>query len=122
MAGIPTNRHPLLAGRLLQFNLVNSTDEPLLTPDYIRLYDGDIYNVTSRQMAQLSVGAADGTVFHVTNETSLSVQLHASGAGSRHGFIAEVVTLPVSSIGFSEWIPGGGGDCSFIRAEILDYQ
>ena len=74
-------------------------------------------------MAQLSVGAADGTVFHVTNETSLSVQLHASGAGSRHGFIAEVVTLPVSSIGFSELIPRGGEEalgCSFIRAEILD--
>ncbi|KAF0300653.1 Protein bark beetle [Amphibalanus amphitrite] len=90
--------------RLLQFNLVNSTDEPLLTPDYIRLYDGDIYNVTSRQMAQLSVGSSDGAVFHVTNETSMSVQLHASGAGSRHGFIAEVVTLPVSSIGFSRYV------------------
>ena len=89
-------------GRLLQFNLVNSTDEPVLTPDYIRLYDGDIYNVTSRQMARLSAGTSDATVLHVTNETSLSVQLHASGAGSRHGFIAEVVTLPVSSIGFSE--------------------
>ena len=87
----------------MQFNLVNSTDEPLLTPDYIRLYDGDIYNVTSVQMARLSAGSADGSVFRVTRQTSLSVQLHASGAGSRHGFIAEVVTLPVSSIGFSEW-------------------
>ncbi|XP_037072320.1 LOW QUALITY PROTEIN: protein bark beetle-like [Pollicipes pollicipes] len=87
--------------RLLQFNLVNSTDEPLLTPDFLRLYDGDIYNVTSRRLAELTADAATTTVFHTTNETSLSVQLHASGAGSRHGFIAEVVTLPVSSIGFS---------------------
>ena len=93
----------LLSPSLLQFNLVNSSDTPDLVPDSIRLFDGDIWNVTSRLLAELTYSsAADSTVFHTTNETTLSVQLHSGGGHSRHGFIAEVVTLPVSAIGFSE--------------------
>uniref|UniRef100_T1GGG9 SRCR domain-containing protein n=1 Tax=Megaselia scalaris TaxID=36166 RepID=T1GGG9_MEGSC len=71
--------------RLLQSNLFNHSKEYGRT-DSIKLYDGDIYNVTS---------------FFKTRGPILSVRLIASGASSNHGFFAEVVTVPISSIGFN---------------------
>lgn len=39
--------------------------------------------------------------FITTTGPILSVKLSATGASEMHGFIAEIVTLPISAIGFS---------------------
>lgn len=88
--------------RLLQFNLFNSTGKPGRA-DSITLYDGDIYNVTSREIGHLEAGTSEEKTFFRTNGPSLSVRLFSNGASSVHGFIAEIVTLPISAIGFSEY-------------------
>ncbi|CAG0896137.1 unnamed protein product [Darwinula stevensoni] len=85
--------------RFLYFNLYNSTGKPG-TPDKIQLYDGDVYNVTSELLGEVIMGQHTGREFHTTKYTSLSVKLHASGGSGELGFIAEVITLPVSSISF----------------------
>ncbi|XP_023246946.1 protein bark beetle [Copidosoma floridanum] len=87
--------------RLLQFNLFNSTGKPG-RPDSLTLYDGDIYNVTVKKIDELYVssGSSVKKLFR-TQGPSLSVKLFATGASSVHGFIAEVITLPISAIGFS---------------------
>lgn len=88
--------------RLLQFNLFNSTSKPG-RPDSIALYDGDIYNVTAKKIDELYVNShLEKKLFRSTGP-SLSVKLFATGASNAHGFIAEVVTLPISAIGFSEF-------------------
>jgi hypothetical protein len=87
--------------RLLQFNLFNSTNKPG-KPDSITLYDGDIYNVTSKIIANIEVGSHNERRLFRTKGPSLSVKLFATGASSYHGFVAEIVTLPISAIGFSK--------------------
>jgi len=87
--------------RLLQFNLFNSTNKPG-EPDSITLYDGDIYNVTSTIIAKIEFGSHNERRLFRTKGPSLSVKLFATGASSYHGFIAEIVTLPISAIGFSK--------------------
>ncbi|CAB4069302.1 Protein bark beetle [Lepeophtheirus salmonis] len=62
-----------LGFRLLQFNLVDSQGESW-TPDHLALYDGDLNH-------------------------PMSIKFHATGARENMGFVAEVVTLPVSAIG-----------------------
>jgi len=84
----------------LQFNLFNSTGKPG-RPDSIILYDGDIYNITSKKIGHLEINTPDEKKFFKTQEPSLSIRFFASGASSVHGFIAEIVTLPISAIGFS---------------------
>ncbi|XP_071445359.1 protein bark beetle [Hetaerina americana] len=86
--------------RLLQFNLFNSTHAPG-RPDTISLYDGDIYNITTKLLSKINVGSKNEKRFFQTSGPSLSIKLFANGASSRHGFIAEVVTLPISAIGFN---------------------
>ncbi|XP_063235879.1 protein bark beetle isoform X2 [Bacillus rossius redtenbacheri] len=86
--------------RLLQFNLFNSTGKPG-RPDSITIYDGDIYNVTARVIGSIEVGNSVEKKFFRTNLPSMSVRLFANGASSVHGFIAEIVTLPISAIGFN---------------------
>ncbi|KAK2577430.1 hypothetical protein KPH14_003537 [Odynerus spinipes] len=86
--------------RLLQFNLFNSTGKPGRA-DGITLYDGDIYNVTAKIIGHLEVDSPHEKKFFKTREPSLSVRLFANGASSTHGFIAEIVTLPISAIGFN---------------------
>ncbi|XP_015436907.1 PREDICTED: protein bark beetle [Dufourea novaeangliae] len=86
--------------RLLQFNLFNSTGKPGRV-DSITLYDGDIYNVTAKSIGRLEANSPDEKKLFKTQEPSLSVSLFANGASSVHGFIAEVVTLPISAIGFN---------------------
>jgi hypothetical protein len=88
--------------RLLQFNLFNSTNKPG-KPDSITLYDGDIYNVTSKVIATIEFGSHNERRLFRTKGPSLSVKLFATGASSFHGFIAEIVTLPISAIGFSKF-------------------
>uniref|UniRef100_A0A1V1FT29 Putative CTL17 isoform B n=1 Tax=Reticulitermes speratus TaxID=60591 RepID=A0A1V1FT29_9NEOP len=86
--------------RLLQFNLFNSTSKPG-KPDSITLYDGDIYNVTSKIIANIEVGSHNEKRLFRTKGPRLSVKLFATGASSYHGFVAEIVTLPISAIGFN---------------------
>ncbi|XP_043483219.1 protein bark beetle isoform X2 [Leptopilina heterotoma] len=86
--------------RLLQFNLFNSTGKPG-RPDSISLYDGDIYNITTEKIAELEVNGRHEKSLFRTRGPSLSVKLFANGASNVHGFIAEIVTLPISAIGFN---------------------
>ncbi|KAL3267568.1 hypothetical protein HHI36_011686 [Cryptolaemus montrouzieri] len=89
-----------LGFRLLQFNLFNSTNK-YTVPDFINLYDGDIFNVTSTKIAQFTMDSGNENNFYKTKLPSLSVKLFANGASSNYGFFAEVVTLPISAIGFN---------------------
>src|SRR5271156_3319631 len=84
--------------RLLQLNLYNSTGKPW-APDYIKLIDGDVYNITSEEIATISMNESISNKFYQTSWPSLSVKLHATGATEYHGFVAEVLTLPVSPHG-----------------------
>ncbi|XP_012253572.2 protein bark beetle isoform X3 [Athalia rosae] len=86
--------------RFLQFNLFNSTGKPGRA-DGITLYDGDIYNVTAREIGHLEVDTVHEKQLFRTTGPSLSVRLFANGASGVHGFIAEIVTLPISAIGFN---------------------
>ncbi|XP_031833217.2 C-type lectin domain-containing protein bark beetle [Nomia melanderi] len=86
--------------RLLQFNLFNSTGKPGRV-DSITLYDGDIYNITAKSIGHLEANSPDEKKLFKTQGPSLSIRLFANGASSVHGFIAEVVTLPISAIGFN---------------------
>lgn len=88
--------------RLLQSNLFNHSKEYGRT-DSIKLYDGDIYNVTSIFIDSIEAESGNSNKFFKTQGPIMSVRLIASGASSNHGFFAEVVTVPISSIGFSEY-------------------
>ncbi|KAG1658471.1 Protein bark beetle [Nymphon striatum] len=111
-----------LGFRLLQFNLVDSTNWSTMQ-DVIRLYDGDIFNNTIPIIEELwalkeNEKEADDhdadhhdrfekhdnpkyhQMFYRSTEGTLSVALHASGGSGINGFIAEVITLDNShSIG-----------------------
>jgi hypothetical protein len=89
-----------LGFRLLQFNLFNSTRKYSI-PDFISLYDGDIYNVSSKLIEQITMNSHNEKKLVRTKLPSLSIKLFANGASSNHGFIAEVVTLPISAIAFN---------------------
>ncbi|XP_020286537.1 protein bark beetle isoform X2 [Pseudomyrmex gracilis] len=86
--------------RLLQFNLYNNTGKPGRA-DGIVLYDGDIYNITSKKIGHLEANTPDEKRLFRTRNPSLSVRFFANGASNVHGFIAEIVTLPISAIGFN---------------------
>lgn len=86
--------------RLLQFNLFNSTGKPGRA-DGITLYDGDIYNVTAKKIGHLEFDSLYKKKLFTTHGPSISIRLFANGASNVHGFIAEVVTLPISAIGFN---------------------
>lgn len=90
-----------LGFRLLQSNLFNHSKE-YGRPDSIHLYDGDIYNSTAKHIGTVQANSDNERNLFKTFESILSVRLIASGAPARHGFIAEVVTLPISAIGFSK--------------------
>lgn len=95
-----TYRAKPIGFRLLQFNLFNSTGKPG-RPDEITLYDGDVYNVTAKKIGQLEFNSKHEKKLFKTDGPSLSVKLFAHGASGVHGFIAEIVTLPISAIGFN---------------------
>ena len=92
--------NPIL--RFLQFNLFNSTWEPAAVPDRLVLYDGDVYNETATVLATLHANTTNHMTFFKTVGTRLSVQLHATGASGSFGFVAEILTLPISNIGISK--------------------
>ncbi|XP_019892680.2 protein bark beetle isoform X1 [Musca domestica] len=89
-----------LGFRLLQSNLFNHS-KLYGRMDSIRLYDGDVYNVTSLFMGQIESDTNNQKSFFKTEGPTLSVHLMASGAPEYHGFIAEVVTVPISTIGIN---------------------
>lgn len=91
-----------LGFRLLQSNLFNHSKE-YGRRDSIHLFDGDIYNVSARAIGTIESQSDNEKRLFKTIEPVLSIRLIASGAPARHGFIAEVVTLPISAIGFSEY-------------------
>ncbi|XP_049867990.1 protein bark beetle isoform X2 [Pectinophora gossypiella] len=86
--------------RLLQYNLFNHTQN-YGKRDSLSLYDGDIYNITAPMIGYLENGSPDEKKLFRTQGASLSVKLFANGASAVHGFIAEIVTLPISAIGFN---------------------
>lgn len=86
--------------RLLQANLFNHSKE-YGRRDAIHLFDGDIYNVSSRLIGAVEAESDNEKELFRTTGPILSVRLIASGAPARHGFFAEVVTLPISAIGFN---------------------
>lgn len=90
-----------LGFRLLQANLFNHSKE-YGRRDVIQLYDGDIYNITAVRIGNIESGSPNEKNLFRTIGPTLSVRLIASGARAEHGFFAEVVTLPISAIGFSE--------------------
>lgn len=89
--------------RLLQSNLFNHSKE-YGRRDTIHLYDGDIYNVTAKLIGQIESDSTNEKNLFKTVGPILSVRLIASGAPASHGFFAEIVTLPISAIGFSKYI------------------
>lgn len=91
-----------LGFRLLQSNLFNHSKE-YGRPDSLHLFDGDIYNYTAKHIGTVQAQSSNERLLFKTFEPILSVRLIASGAPARYGFIAEVVTLPISAIGFSEF-------------------
>ncbi|XP_042229688.1 protein bark beetle-like isoform X4 [Homarus americanus] len=89
--------------RLLQFNLYDSTvhtDDPVVK-DRIVLYDGDVYNYTTVKFAEIHMNSGNHMRFFKTEGTSLSVEVHATGASGDLGFVAEIVTLPISDLGIN---------------------
>ncbi|XP_034245120.1 protein bark beetle isoform X3 [Thrips palmi] len=86
--------------RLLQFNLFNTSSHPG-RPDSITLYDGDIYNISASVLATIEVGGGMERKLFRTQGPKLSLKLFANGGSQIHGFIAEIVTLPISAIGFN---------------------
>lgn len=87
--------------RLLQSNLFNHSKD-YGRRDTIHLFDGDIYNLTSIFIGGVEAESDNEKNLFKTKSPILSVRLIASGAPSRHGFFAEIVTLPISAIGFSK--------------------
>lgn len=88
--------------RLLQSNLFNHSRE-YGRRDVIHLYDGDIYNITSIQVGSIEADSSNHKKLFTTKGPTLSVRLIASGAPAAHGFFAEIVTLPISAMGFSKY-------------------
>ncbi|XP_066146694.1 protein bark beetle [Euwallacea fornicatus] len=86
--------------RFLQFNLFNSSVVHGI-PDFVSLSDGDIYNISSQVIDIITMKTSNQKKLFRTKLPSLSLKLFANGASSDHGFIAEVVTLPISAIAFS---------------------
>jgi len=66
------------------------------------MYDGDIYNISTKVIGHLEVNTLDEKKLFRTQNPSISIRLFANGASNTHGFIAEIVTLPISAIGFSK--------------------
>ncbi|UYV80531.1 hypothetical protein LAZ67_19000487 [Cordylochernes scorpioides] len=85
--------------RMLYFNLFNATGFSS-QPDFIRVFDGDLFNETSRLLADFHLwrGEEEPPLLRFVNSTdhTLSVQLHVSGGSGALGFVAEVVTIPIS--------------------------
>ena len=85
---------------MLQYNFVNSSGEPWM-PDQLTLYDGDLYNHTTQPMVTIKVDGSDTHKYlhKTTKSNAMSIKFHATGARESLGFVAEIVTLPMSVVG-----------------------
>jgi hypothetical protein len=86
--------------RLLQYNFVDSTGEPWI-PDHITLYDGDLYNRTVEPFVTIKVDGSEShrNLYQTTRTNAMSIKFHATGARPHLGFVAEIVTLPIATVG-----------------------
>lgn len=86
--------------RLLQYKLVNGTNEAW-TPDNIELFDGDIYNISSAKIVELKVDGStlDRSLYKTSRTNAMGIKFHSTGSRENLGFLAEIVTLPISVAG-----------------------
>lgn len=89
-----------LGVRMLQFDLFNSTAYTT-KPDYLKIYDGNIFDRDSHLLVELGVTEKHRLEkpelkFYQSTDSSMTLRLHVSGARPVYGFIAEVVSTPVS--------------------------
>merc|ERR1711899_215119 len=71
-------------------------------PDHLTLYDGDLYNLTTKEIVTIKVDPEDEaemSLYQTTRSNAMSIKFHATGAREHLGFVAEVVTLPISAVG-----------------------
>ena len=75
-------------------------------PDQLTLYDGDIYNMSTRPMVNIKVGdnQHERKLWQTKLTNSMSIKFHATGARNMLGFVAEVVTLPISFVGIDRYM------------------
>ena len=66
--------------RMLQYNFVNSSGEPWM-PDHLTLYDGDLYNLTTKPIVTIKVDGneAERSLYETTRSNPLSIKFHATG-------------------------------------------
>ena len=75
-------------------------------PDHLTLYDGDLYNRTVQPIVKIRVDPNndDERYLHKTAKSNaMSVKFHATGSRDSLGFVAEVVTLPMSVVGLNRY-------------------
>lgn len=98
---VSSNLHIKKIGiRMLSFDLFNFTSH-IARPDSLRIYDGSIFDWDSQLIADLGVTdrhrhEKPELKFYQTTDSTMTIRMHASAASSYHGFIAEVITTPVS--------------------------
>ena len=65
---------------MLQYNFVNSSGEPWM-PDHLTLYDGDLYNLTTKPIVTIKVDGneAERSLYETTRSNPLSIKFHATG-------------------------------------------
>ena len=65
---------------MLQYNFVNSSGEPWM-PDHLTLYDGDLYNQTTKPIVTIKVDGneAERSLYETTRSNPLSIKFHATG-------------------------------------------
>ncbi|XP_076338817.1 protein bark beetle-like [Tachypleus tridentatus] len=86
--------------RLLQLNLFDATSFSA-QPDILHLFDGDIFNSSAFKLGEIKTnnGNTEHTgdaLFYRSTGNTLSIKLHANGGSQVFGFVAEVVTLPIT--------------------------
>ena len=75
-------------------------------PDHLTLYDGDLYNLTTKSIVTIKVDGNEGerSLYQTTRSNPMSIKFHATGAREHLGFVAEVVTLPISAVGLDRLV------------------
>ncbi|XP_074661276.1 protein bark beetle-like [Tubulanus polymorphus] len=109
-----------VAFRLLQFNLLYDN----FSKNAIELFNGDYFSNTSAKITEILPNAPESEI-NRKYETSgrydvLGIHLHASAAPGTYGFIAEVVTLPLSPL--SSLISGRETDHTIESNKIVENQ
>ena len=74
-------------------------------PDQLTLYDGDIYNMSTRPMVNIKVGdnQHERKLWQTKLINSMSIKFHATGARNMLGCVAKV-TLTISFVGIDRYM------------------